>query len=61
VFRFNQNRKFSFFLLDFWTSGIYNPSLNEWQWLLANNNTRIDIDLSILTQYQISSSSKKRS
>ncbi len=50
----------SFFLLDFWTSGIYNPSLNEWQWLLANNNTRIDIDSSVLTQYQISSSSKKK-
>ncbi|CAF1547561.1 unnamed protein product, partial [Adineta steineri] len=38
---------------DFWTSGIYNPSVNRWQWLLATNNTRIDIDPSILTQFGI--------
>ncbi|CAF1204774.1 unnamed protein product [Adineta ricciae] len=41
---------------DFWTSGIFNPTLNRWQWLLANNNTRIDIDSSILTQFGITSS-----
>ncbi|CAF2104402.1 unnamed protein product [Rotaria magnacalcarata] len=40
---------------DFWTSGIFNSILNRWQWLLAHNNTRIDIDSSILTYYGISS------
>lgn len=30
--------------------------MNRWQWLLSNNNTRIDIDPSILTQFGISSS-----
>jgi len=45
---------------DFWTSGIYNPTLTRWQWLLANNNSRLDIDSSILTQYEISSSGKKK-
>ncbi|CAF3582391.1 unnamed protein product [Rotaria sordida] len=38
---------------DFWTSGIFNSILNRWQWLLSNNNTRIDIDSSILTQFGI--------
>ncbi|UJR35334.1 hypothetical protein I4U23_028095, partial [Adineta vaga] len=41
---------------DFWTSGIYSTTLNRWQWLLSNNNTRIDIDSSILTQFGITSS-----
>ncbi|CAF4664359.1 unnamed protein product [Rotaria sp. Silwood1] len=39
---------------DFWTSGIFNPILNRWQWLFSNNNTRIDIDSSILTYFGIS-------
>jgi hypothetical protein len=40
---------------------MYNPILNLWQWLLTNNNTRIDIDPSILTQFGISASSKNLS
>ncbi|CAF4335796.1 unnamed protein product, partial [Rotaria sordida] len=35
--------------------GIYNSILNRWQWLLTNNNTRIDINPSIIKQYKINS------
>ena len=45
--------------LDFWTSGIFNIVLNRWQWLLTNNNTRIDIDPSIINQFGISASGER--
>lgn len=45
---------------DFWTSGIYNPTLNRWQWLLTNNNSRIDIDSTILNQFGISAAGNAR-
>ena len=44
------------FPIDFWTSGIFNVALNRWQWLLTNNNSRIDIDPSIINQFGISAS-----
>lgn len=40
------------FVTDFWTSGLFNPTTNRWQWLLATNNTRVDIDQSIVNQFQ---------
>ncbi|CAF2376052.1 unnamed protein product [Rotaria sp. Silwood2] len=40
---------------DFWTSGIYNFKSNRWQWLLTNNNTQIDINPSIIKQFEINS------
>lgn len=42
-------------ILDFWTSGIYDTQSNEWQWILSNNNTRMNIDSSIKTQFNIDS------
>ncbi len=47
---------FNLNFLDFWTSGIYDSISNQWQWLLSNNNTRINIDPLIVTQFQINSS-----
>jgi hypothetical protein len=46
-------------LTDFWTSGIFNPTFNRWQWLLSNNNTRIDIESSIISQFNINALSNE--
>ncbi|CAF1483960.1 unnamed protein product, partial [Didymodactylos carnosus] len=40
---------------DFWTSGLFDSTLNRWQWLLSDNNTRIDIDPTLLAQFNIDS------
>lgn len=48
----NQIQRIPNFHLDFWTSGTYDVTSNEWQWLLSNNQTRINIDPFIKTQLQ---------
>ncbi|CAF3399711.1 unnamed protein product [Rotaria socialis] len=40
---------------DFWTSGIYNSSSYHWQWLHTNSKNQIDVNPSIIKQFEINS------